>query len=312
MADSTPETPTPAVRRRGRPPKVKASAGATPAREGEDEVEDDVGERVSAPIAPAKRAKAEDGYAPWVDILRVLTFLLFASCGLSYLISGGESLTWGMKNKPNYLKLDYWKSKLVRSPSSLSRFSTLLSTSICRVTAANIRQQGPRYMTLEELSAYDGTDPSKPIYLAINGTIYDVTQGARIYGPDGSYHFFAGCDASRAYVTGCFGEDRTADMRGVEEMYLPLDDYEVDRHYTADQLRAMRKEERAEAKKKVYDALKHWVDFFAKSKKYHFVGYVKREKDWLKKTKRRKLCEHAEQGRSKRKLPEEKAAEDKS
>jgi predicted heme/steroid binding protein len=158
-------------------------------------------------------------------------------------------------------------------------------------------------MTLEELAAFDGTDPSKPIYLAINGTIYDVTAGQRIYGPGGSYRFFAGCDASRAYVTGCFAEDRTADMRGVEEMYLPLDDPSIDRHFTADELRKMRVQERKEAKEKVHEALKHWVDFFAKSPKYPEVGRVKREKDWLKGVKRRELCEPARNGRQKRKIP---------
>jgi predicted heme/steroid binding protein len=164
-------------------------------------------------------------------------------------------------------------------------------------------QSGPLYLTPEELSAYDGSDPKKPIYLAINHTIYDVTAGARMYGPGGSYHHFAGCDASRAYVTGCFAEDRTPDMRGAEEMYLPLDDSRVDRLFPAGELAAIRQEERKVAKQKVHDALKHWVDFFANSKKYHFVGYVKREEGWLKKMKRRKLCDQAAKGRKPRDPP---------
>ena len=158
-------------------------------------------------------------------------------------------------------------------------------------------------MTLEELAAYDGTDPSKPIYLAINGTIYDVSKGARIYGPGGSYQYFAGCDASRAYVTGCFADDRTGDMRGVDEMFLPLDDPETDKHWTRDELARMRQEERREAKKKTHDALKHWVDFFANSPKYPLIGKLKRDKDWPKGVPRRKLCAAAAQGRAKRKVP---------
>lgn len=156
-------------------------------------------------------------------------------------------------------------------------------------------------MTPEELAAFDGKDESKPIYLSINGTIYDVSANRRVYGPGGSYNIFAGVDASRGFVTGCFKEDRNGDMRGVEEMFLPLDDYEVDKHYTADQLRQMRAEELAAAKEKVHDALKHWVDFFAKSKKYHKVGTLKREPGWQ--GKRKKLCEQAGQGRTPRKLP---------
>ncbi|KAJ2974948.1 hypothetical protein NUW58_g8496 [Xylaria curta] len=65
--------------------------------------------------SPKEKVEDEDDdYTPWVDILRVISFLIFASCALSYLISGGESFTWGMKNPPKYIQADWWKSKLVR------------------------------------------------------------------------------------------------------------------------------------------------------------------------------------------------------
>lgn len=159
-------------------------------------------------------------------------------------------------------------------------------------------------MTPQELSAYDGTDPNKPIYLAINGTIYDVSNGRRMYGPGGSYNVFAGIDASRGFVTGCFADDRTPDMRGVEEMYLPLDDPETDAHWTTAEMEALRAKELEEAKQRVYNGLKHWVDFFAKSKKYTQVGYVKREEGWLEKLEKRELCPGAQKGRKKRVISE--------
>ncbi|KAL2110529.1 hypothetical protein VUR80DRAFT_1090 [Thermomyces stellatus] len=222
------------------------------------------------------RADEEDQYTPWVDVLRVLTFLFVASCALSYLISSGESLFWGMQHKPHYLRLNWWKNYF----------------------------EPPIELTPEELANYDGTDPTKPIYLAINGTIYDVTPGARIYGPGGSYHWFAGCDASRAYVTGCFAEDRTPDMRGVEEMFLPLEDSEANSHFTKEELAELRKEEMRVARKKVKDALAHWVQFFEKHDKYRRVGTVKREKGWLKELPRKELCEAAQKGRKPRQIPE--------
>lgn len=132
-----------------------------------------------------------------------------------------------------------------------------------------------------------------------------MTAGRRIYGPGGSYHHFAGIDAARGFVTGCFADDRTADLRGVEEMYLPLDDPRVDRHWPAAELARMREAELAEARQKAYGALKHWVDFFAKSKKYHFVGYLVREPGWEEKEPRRTLCKQAMKGRTPRKLPGE-------
>ncbi|KAM7206432.1 hypothetical protein V8F20_002781 [Naviculisporaceae sp. PSN 640] len=218
----------------------------------------------------------EDNRSPiLVDILRVITFLFLASSGLSYLISGGETFFWGMKNPPSYLRASWWKSKI----------------------------SGPLYLTPAELALYDGTDESKPIYLAINGTIYDVSANRRTYGPGGSYHWFAGCDAARAYVTGCFAEDRTADMRGVEEMYLPIDDPAIDKHFTKEEFVALRKKEMEDALKKVHDGLEHWVKFFKNSKKYSFVGYVKRPKGWPGTEPRRKLCDDAAKNRKRREPP---------
>jgi membrane-associated progesterone receptor component len=50
-------------------------------------------------------------------------------------------------------------------------------------------------LTAAQLRAYDGSDPSKPIYLAVRGKVYDVTSGRSFYG---SYAMFAGREAARA------------------------------------------------------------------------------------------------------------------
>lgn len=92
-------------------------------------------------------------------------------------------------------------------------------------------------------------------------------------------------------------------MRGVEDMFLPLDDPEVDRHWSYDEMQKKMAEERAEALRMVEQTLKHWVDFFSKSDKYMKVGRVKREEGWLEKAKPPKLCEQAAKGRVKRKIP---------
>ena len=49
----------------------------------------------------------------------------------------------------------------------------------------------------QELLEFDGSKPDTPIYVAIKGLVYDVTSKREAYGPGGSYHVFAGKDASK-------------------------------------------------------------------------------------------------------------------
>ena len=63
-------------------------------------------------------------------------------------------------------------------------------------------KHGLKEFTADELAQYDGSDLSKPIYLAINGKVFDVSAGPKYYGKGGSYGYFSGKDASRAYITG--------------------------------------------------------------------------------------------------------------
>jgi len=69
------------------------------------------------------------------------------------------------------------------------------------------------------LAEFDGTMLGRPIYLAIDGDVYDVTMGAA-YQPGGSYAILAGVDAARAFGTGCFKTHRTHDLRGLTEKEL--------------------------------------------------------------------------------------------
>ena len=76
-------------------------------------------------------------------------------------------------------------------------------------------------MTVAELSQYDGSPGSPGLYLALLGEVYDVSRGSQYYGPGGGYSFFAGRDASRAFVTGQF--DPAGLVDNVED--LPSSDY---------------------------------------------------------------------------------------
>eukprot|EP00854_Cymbomonas_tetramitiformis_P021336 gene21336-25642_t len=71
--------------------------------------------------------------------------------------------------------------------------------------------------TLEELATFNGENGT-PLYLAIQGRVYDVTLGASFYGPGRSYHGFVGKDATRGFATGCIEPDcLTSSLVGTTE-----------------------------------------------------------------------------------------------
>lgn len=48
----------------------------------------------------------------------------------------------------------------------------------------------------KDLGKYNGDDPTLPIYIALDGNVYDVTEGKVFYEPGGAYHYLAGKDSS--------------------------------------------------------------------------------------------------------------------
>ncbi|KAI3471120.1 hypothetical protein Pfo_027783 [Paulownia fortunei] len=83
-------------------------------------------------------------------------------------------------------------------------------------------------ITDEELKQYDGSDPKKPLLMAIKGQIYDVSQSRLFYGPGGPYALFAGKDASRALAKMSFEDkDLNGDLTGLGVFELEaLQDWE--------------------------------------------------------------------------------------
>ncbi|KAG0302006.1 hypothetical protein BGZ98_007872 [Dissophora globulifera] len=83
--------------------------------------------------------------------------------------------------------------------------------------------------TPAELAQHDGSTPGESIYVAIKGTIFDVSTKATMYGPGGGYHCFAGKDASKALgMSSLKPEDCIADYSGLDEKEMKtLDDWVV-------------------------------------------------------------------------------------
>ncbi|KAL3448677.1 cytochrome b5-like heme/steroid binding domain-containing protein [Aspergillus insuetus] len=221
--------------------------------------------------ATSQRREPRNGGIGFLDVVRVLVTLVAVSCGLSYYLTSSESLTWGYK--PWFAD---W-SQLVRYV------------------------QGPVLLNPAELSLHDGTNPSLPIYVAVNGTIFDVSANPGMYGPGGSYHFFAGRDATRAFVTGCFQEDLTDDLTGVEEMFIPIDEPEELEKLSSGERKKRREQDVRLARKRIEKQVNHWVGFFGNHKKYFEVGRVVKD-DSVKdeQERKRELCEAAKKQRPKR------------
>ncbi|KAI4091223.1 MAG: hypothetical protein LQ344_004215 [Seirophora lacunosa] len=204
----------------------------------------------------------------FLDLVRLLLGLLLLSATLSYFVTS-SSLTWGYRPA--------W--------SRPARIRAWL--------------RGPITLTPQQLSLYNGTSPTLPIYLALNGSIYDVSASPHLYGPGGAYAFFAGRDATRAFVTGCFDtENLTGDLRGAEEMFLPLDD---PAEVVAEKVKKVRRErEGREARRLVVEAVRGWEGLFdgGKGGRYFWVGWVDRGGEgW---GPRKGLCKRAREGRRRR------------
>ena len=54
-------------------------------------------------------------------------------------------------------------------------------------------------ISMADLEAHNGSDPALPIFLAIEGVVYNVSKGRQFYGPDGVYPF-AGRECARAFA----------------------------------------------------------------------------------------------------------------
>ncbi|KAK2464787.1 hypothetical protein APHAL10511_003205 [Amanita phalloides] len=114
-------------------------------------------------------------------------------------------------------------------------------TSVMQPPRTDLTEPKDDPFTPEQLREYDGSVPGKPIYVAIKGTVFDVTRKADVYGPGKSYNIFAGKDGSRGLgMSSLKPEDAVAD-------YSELDD-------------------------KDRKTLDDWYDFFRK--RYDIVGRV--------------------------------------
>ncbi|BGP24510.1 hypothetical protein JCM10295v2_003428 [Rhodotorula toruloides] len=128
----------------------------------------------------------------------------------------------------------------------------------------------PLTLSESQLALHDGSKPSQyPLYIAIDGDVYDVSDGGmRNYGPGGAYSAFAGRDAARAFVTGCFKTHLTHDLRGLSEGDLEQ------LAAAATVLCSDESPQVANPRMPSSKIVENWKSFYAKHAKYRYVGRV--------------------------------------
>lgn len=100
-------------------------------------------------------------------------------------------------------------------------------------TGAAKEKVEPRDFTLEELAAFQGEDDA-PIYVGINGDVYDVSEKAESYGPGTGYSIFTGRDSALHLACAALGDEQIPEgVKGIKDL-------------SAEQL----------------DSLRSWIEFF--------------------------------------------------
>ena len=69
---------------------------------------------------------------------------------------------------------------------------TIMIVGFSAPLAAPIEPQKINAFSEEELAVYDGTDSNLPVFIAVDGYVYNVTGDREIYAPGGMYHHLTG------------------------------------------------------------------------------------------------------------------------
>lgn len=160
----------------------------------------------------------EQSYCPMNVIFYVVAFFLVCNYGL-YVFDKSAYISYSKDLTPLQALVSVFQKV-----EELSPFMEFLEDDNWMTADTESHE---KLFTKEQLAKFDGSENSPGIYLAILGQVFDVSKAPQYYGPKGGYGFFAGKDASRAYVTGQFDDEGLIDdISGLSNSdYLGLDEW---------------------------------------------------------------------------------------
>ncbi|KAJ7161916.1 cytochrome b5 [Mycena crocata] len=96
-----------------------------------------------------------------------------------------------------YLARRYYRSPTPLSPPATTAAEEQPVKSIMQAPRQDLAPPQDDPFTLAQLKEFDGSNPSRPIYVSIKGTVFDVSAKSDVYGLGKSYNIFAGKDGSK-------------------------------------------------------------------------------------------------------------------
>lgn len=155
----------------------------------------EMGDRPGRLIYHCRGRKLKNGFADLSDSVR--TFVLeqhpeYSAAPTNY-------------STPNETSWTYMKKLLDSKGSPRADGTVARAEHIGNSVNEEIEQHIPTEMlsmTTVELSSFDGSDPTKPIYISLAGKIFDVSSAKRHYKKGETYNCLTGRDATYAFVSG--------------------------------------------------------------------------------------------------------------
>ena len=133
-------------------------------------------------------------------------------CAIAFIIAITTLTTWYLEVSNPALVLFYTSTDILQQFFNILGVSLPSSAGGADVKSTIGGATADTIFTKDGLTLYDGSEGSLGLHLAFLGRVYDVKgKGDEFYTPGKGYSFFAGRDATRAFITGQFEEEGLKD-----------------------------------------------------------------------------------------------------